>query len=160
MRSIAVGALALLLSGPAGAAEDPVKRGEYLSRIMDCTGCHTPGGLTGKPEADRYLSGSELGLAIPDLGVFYPPNLTPDDETGLGTWSEADIVRALRTGTRPNGRILAPVMPWVSYASLTDGDAAAIAAYLKSLPAVSHRVPPPLGPKEQPRTPYLGVVVP
>ena len=56
------------------------------------------------------------------MGIFYPPNLTPDRETGLGAWSEGDIVTAVRTGARPDGRILAPVMPYHNYARLTDAD--------------------------------------
>jgi hypothetical protein len=92
--------------------------------------------------------------------VFYPPNLTPDRETGLGSWSEADIARAVRTGERPDGRVLAPMMPWRSYAALTDGDALAVAAYLKALPPVRHVVPPPAGPGQKPPSPYLGVVSP
>ncbi len=87
-------------------------RGEYLARIMDCGGCHTPGALVGKPEPTRSLAGSDIGFHIPDLGYFYPPNLTSDRETGLGAWSDADIIRAVRTGVRPDGRVLAPVMPW------------------------------------------------
>ena len=77
------------------------------------------------------------------LGIFYPPNLTPDPEPGLGKWSEQDIVTSLHTGLRPDGRQLAPIMPWRAYAHLTQDDAFAIAAYLKSLPPVSHAVPPP-----------------
>lgn len=161
MRVFVGGMLALVVSaGSAAAAEDVVKRGEYLSRIMDCTGCHTPGAMAGKPEPGRHLAGSPLGFGIPDLGVFYPPNLTPDQETGLGKWSEADIIAAVRTGTRPDGRQLAPVMPWPSYAALTDSDAAALAAYLKSLPPVRNSVPGPVGAKDSPPAPYLSVVIP
>src|SRR5918997_6505666 len=121
------------------ASDDTIKRGEYLSRIMDCTGCHTPGAMTGKPEPGKFLAGSKIGFGIPQVGVVYPPNLTPDTETGLGSWSEADIVTAVRTGVRPDGRQLAPAMPWRSYAALTDDDAQALAAFLKSLPAISHQ---------------------
>src|SRR5215207_8678653 len=112
--------------------------------IMDCTGCHTPGTFLGKPDMQRPLAGSEVGFGTPGLGIFYPPNLTPDPETGLGQWTEADIVKAVRTGERPDGRELAPMMPWRSYAALTDDDALALAAYLKSLPssATGCRHPP------------------
>src|SRR3712207_9012000 len=57
-------------------------------------------------------------FGISDLGLFCPPNLTPDHETGFGAWSEADIIRAIRKGERPDGRVLAPVMPWRNYAAL------------------------------------------
>ena len=98
--------------------------------------------------------------AHPGLGIFYPPNLTPDPETGLGGWSEAEIATAIRTGVRPDGRELAPMMPWRSYAALTDEDALAVAAYLKSLPPVRHAVPPPTGPDAKAPAPYLGVIMP
>jgi hypothetical protein len=60
----------------------------------------------------------------------------------------------------PDGRVLAPMMPWRSYATLTDADALAVATYLKSLPPVRHLVPPPAGPTQKPPSPYLGVVSP
>src|SRR5439155_43488 len=101
-----------------------------------------PGAGTGSPSLSRRGE-------MPGLGVFVGPNLTPDPETGLGEWSEAQIVRALQTGKRPDGRELAPIMPWRAFANLTKSDAHAIAAYLKSLPAVSHRVPGPFGPDEE-----------
>ncbi|MCW5732032.1 MAG: cytochrome c [Alphaproteobacteria bacterium] len=142
------------------AGQDRVKRGEYLAAIMDCTGCHTPGALTGKPDMTRYLGGSEVGFALPGLGIFYPPNLTPDRETGLGTWSEAQIIAAVRKGERPDGRMLAPVMPWHSYSRLTDADARALASYLKSLKPLRHKVPDMRGPSEKPTAPYLDLVVP
>jgi mono/diheme cytochrome c family protein len=76
--------VALGSAGIARAAEDPIARGKYLAEIMDCTGCHTPGSMQGKPDMARYLGGGDVGFEIPDLGIFYPPNLTPDPETGLG----------------------------------------------------------------------------
>src|SRR5215470_17803835 len=93
-----------LLDSSSTRAEDAVKRGEYLVHVISCGDCHTPGSLAGKPDMARYLGGCSIGFQIPGLGVFYAPNLTPDPETGLGKWSEADIVTALRTVVRPNGR--------------------------------------------------------
>ena len=141
-------------------AQDAVKRGKYLAAVMDCAGCHTNGALAGKPDSKLHLAGSDIGFGMPGFGVFYPPNLTPDPESGLGRWSEADIVKALRTGVRPDGRELAPVMPWRSYAALTETDARALAAYLKSLPPVAHQVPPIAGPDGKAPAPYLAVVTP
>jgi mono/diheme cytochrome c family protein len=135
-------------------------RGEYLARIMDCGGCHTPGALAGKPDQTRAFSGSQIGFHIPELGYFYPPNLTSDRETGLGSWSENDIIRAVRTGVRADGRMLAPVMPWHSYAALSDSDAQALARYLKSLPPIRHAVPPLTGASATPPAPYLAVITP
>ncbi len=127
---------------------------------MDCGGCHTTGTLTGKPDPDRFLAGSDVGFAVPGLGIFYPPNLTSDPETGLGAWSEAEIVTALRTGVRPDGRELAPAMPWRSYSALDDADATALASYLKSLPPIRHQAPPPTGPDEHPSAAYLTLALP
>ena len=135
-------------------------RGEYLARIMDCTGCHTPGALMGKPDQARYLAGSDIGFHLPGLGHFWPPNLTPDKETGLGAWTETDIVSAVRKGVRPDGRMLAPVMPWHSYAALTDKDARDLARYLKGMAPVRNAVPPLAGPDATPSSPFLTVVVP
>jgi mono/diheme cytochrome c family protein len=154
-----VGALAVVAT-PALVQTNEDARGEYLARIMDCGGCHTPGALAGKPDEGRALAGSRIGFHSPDLGYFYPPNLTPDQQTGLGAWSQADIVRAVRTGVRPDGRVLAPVMPWHSYRALSDADAQALARYLKNLAPVHHRVPSLAGPRATPDYPYLSVVTP
>lgn len=161
-RLFACTALVLGLSVQPLAAADAakVKRGEYLAAIMDCGGCHTTGALIGKPDPAMYVAGSTVGFQIPGLGIFYPPNLTPDKETGIGTWSEADVAKAVRTGERPDGRILAPVMPYHSYSKLTDKDAAALAAYLKSLKPISHPVPPIVGADGKATAPYLSVVMP
>lgn len=139
---------------------DDVARGEYLVTIMSCTDCHTPGHFFGKPDMTKYLGGSDVGFAIPGLGYFYGSNLTPHDEKGLGKWSTADIVTALRTGVRPDGRVLAPVMPWMSFSKLTDDDAFAIAAFLKSMPAIDNAAPPPTGWGETPPAPYHQVTMP
>jgi len=127
---------------------DPVERGRYLVTVAACTDCHTPGSFLGMPDMMRYLGGSEVGFEMPGLGTFYPPNLTPDPETGLGNWSEEQIVAAITTGVRPDGRMLAPAMPWMHYANFTPEDSAAIATYLKSLPPVVNKVPGPFGPNE------------
>lgn len=141
-------------------AQDPVARGKYLAVIGGCTDCHTPGYFFGKPDEKRYLGGSEVGFELPGLGVFHGPNLTPDKETGLGSWSSAEIVTALQTGVRPDKRILAPIMPWKALAQLTKDDAMAIAAYLKSIPAVKNKVPGPFGPTEKPTSFVMKIVPP
>ena len=161
-------ALALAFAAASGSAQQQqpppkqrqLSRGEYLATIMDCGGCHTGGALAGQPDPKLHLAGSNIGFGVPGLGVFYPPNLTPDRETGLGSWSEADIVRAVRQGVRPDGRELAPVMPWRNYAALTDEDARALARHLKGLPPVRNAVPPLTGASETPPAPYLTVVAP
>lgn len=151
-------ALCLLLAALPGHA-DPVDRGAYLARIMDCAGCHMPRGADGAPIAGAGLSGGTVGFEIPGLGIFWGPNLTPD-ATGLGGWSAAEIVAAIRTGQRPDGRILAPAMPWPAYAGLSDADAAALAAYLASLPAVAAPRIDPVGSAAAAPAPFYRVTLP
>ena len=103
-------------------SQSPVERGKYLVTFGGCFDCHTPGYFFGKPDMARYLGGSDVGFEIPGLGTFVAPNLTPDPETGLGKWTEAQIATALKTGRRPDGRELAPIMPWRSFAHLTKSD--------------------------------------
>jgi mono/diheme cytochrome c family protein len=145
-------------SVPCMAASAAVERGRYLVTVMSCTDCHTPGTFLGHPDMTRFLGGSDVGFAVPGLGVFVPSNLSPDPATGLGKWTEAEIATALTTGVIPGGRVLVPVMPWRSYAHLTPSDALAIAAYLKSLPSVRHLVPGPFGPKQTATVPVMAVI--
>jgi mono/diheme cytochrome c family protein len=136
-----------LLSLPAQAADDAqLARGKYLVGIAGCNDCHTTGYFFGKPDMTKFLAGSEVGFEIPGLGVFVGRNITPDMETGIGGWSEDQIIAALQTGKRPDGRELAPIMPWHAFATLTKEDVTAIAAFLKGIPAVSNKIPEPVGP--------------
>jgi mono/diheme cytochrome c family protein len=135
--------------GNAGGAESLIERGKYLVTFGGCNDCHTPGYFFGKPDMNRYLGGSDVGFAIPGLGVFVAPNLTPDKQTGLGNWTRQQIVTAFTTGKLPSGRILAPVMPWRAYSQLSEEDAQAIAVYLQSLKPVENQVPGPFGPTQK-----------
>jgi mono/diheme cytochrome c family protein len=146
--------------GSGGGHGDKVKRGEYLVMAGACADCHTPGVMLGKPEMEKLLSGGNVGFEMPTVGFFFPPNLTPDDETGLGKWSEADIAKAIRQGMRPDGRQLIPIMPYGWYSKLTEEDALAMAAYLKSLKPISNKVPGPFGANETPTGPYQTIVFP
>ena len=140
--AIAFGAaLAAHCSLPSAAlAEDAeVARGRYLVIIAGCSDCHTPGALIGAPDMKRYLGGSDVGFSIPGQGVFVGENLTPDKETGIGSWTSDEIITAIRIGKRPDGGELSPVMPYAAFSHLTDEDAQAIAAFLKSLPAVTNK---------------------
>lgn len=137
-KAAAIAAAILALSAPALADDSQVARGRYLVSLAGCSDCHTPGGMLGDPDMKRYLGGSDVGFSIPGQGVFVGQNLTPDAETGLGKWTSEEIVTAIRKGKRPDGSELAGVMP--SFARLTDEDAFAIAAFLKSLPPVSHKI--------------------
>jgi mono/diheme cytochrome c family protein len=147
-------------SRPAPPPADVATRGQYLVRIMDCTGCHTPGALLGKPDPERFLGGSDVGFEVPGVGVVYPRNLTPDPEHGLGRWTDAEIIRAFRQGQSRDGRVLIPVMPWPSYATLTEADARAVVAYLRTLTPVPFRVPANVKVGEKPRAAYFTVVMP
>jgi len=117
----------LLSSAGAAAEEDTIQRGEYLVRAGGCVSCHTPAG-------GEKLAGGRT-LATP-FGTFYSPNITPDAETGIGRWTDAQFLRALREGVRPDGANYFPVFPYPSFTRITDSDALAIKAYLFSLPAV------------------------
>ena len=154
---LAAASLAMPLRAYAADSHE-IARGKYLVTIGSCTDCHTPGSFFGKPDMSKFLGGSDVGFAIPHLGVFVGPNLTPDKATGLGNWTAAQIVDAITKGQTPQGRALAPVMPWHAYANLTKPDALAIVAYLKSLPAVSRQVPGPFGPNETPTTFVMAVI--
>src|SRR5271165_4979589 len=134
---LGVAALAVLgLAGPAAADDAQIARGKYLVSIAGCSDCHTPGGMFGNPDMKRYLGGSDVGFSIPGKGVFVGGNLTPDADAGLGKWTADQIVTAIRKGKRPDGSELSGVMPSASFANLTDDDAGAIAAFLKSLAPV------------------------
>ena len=137
-----------------------LKRGKYLVTLGGCNDCHTPGYFFGKPDMTRFLGGSEVGFEIPGRGVFHGPNLTPDRDTGLGNWSTEQIVTAITKGQRPDGRELAPIMPWHAFASLTPDDSRAIAAFLKSLTPVKNKVPGPFGPSEKPTSFVMKIVPP
>jgi mono/diheme cytochrome c family protein len=136
-----------LMVPPAPEGDERAARGRYLVGLLGCASCHTNGALIGEPDMSKPMAGSRIGIAYTNPmsgihpGVVYPGNLTPDPETGLGKWSEEDIVAMLRSGRLRHGRQSRPIMPWISYAQLTDEDAGAIARYLKTLPAVEYRVP-------------------
>lgn len=147
---VAVIALSCVSFVPAFADDATVARGKYLVTLGGCQDCHTPGHFFGKPDMARMLGGSEVGFDIPGLGTFYGPNLTSDKNTGLGGWTDAQVATALRTGVRPDGRVLAPIMPWRALGTLTVQDTSAIVAYLRSLPPVANKVPGPFGPNEVP----------
>jgi len=159
LRLSACVAFALSICGNANAADSQLARGKYLATIIPCTDCHTPGTFLGKPDMTKYLAGSDVGFEVPGLGVFYGSNLTPDKDTGLGSWTKEQIATAITTGKRPDGRILAPPMPVNSFKALGRSDAMAIAAYLKSLPPIKNKVPGPFGPSQKP-TSFVYQVLP
>jgi len=167
-------------AGPTTQTTGPVqiKRGEYLVKFGDCSACHTPlkfGEHGPEPDLTKFLSGhpASTKLPPPDLkpgpwfaatagmtawtgpwGISYSANLTPDKNTGLGIWTEAMFISAMRTGKHMgSGRPILPPMPWPASSSLSDDDLKAIFAYLRSLPAIPNSVPAPLNPDGQPMFP-------
>jgi len=120
-------------------AQDLHGRGAYLvNTVAACGNCHTPKDAMGQPIAAQELAGG-VEFDIPPAHVV-GPNITPDPETGIGNWSEAQIITALRDGKRPDGTTIGPPMPIDFYRQLSDPDVAAIAAYLKRVRPVRHAV--------------------
>ena len=151
MKTVLAMSIALIgLVSLAIADEAQIERGKYLVNLGGCHDCHTPGYFLGKPDMTQYLGGSDVGLSLP-TGVFVGRNLTPDKETGL--------IAAFAAGKRPDGRELAPIMPWEAFSHLTDADKDAIASYLQSIPAVKRAVPGPFTPNEAP-TVLTFIIVP
>jgi mono/diheme cytochrome c family protein len=160
LAALGLAALVLVPAHPVRAQSDLVARGRYLATIGVCTDCHTDGTLAGKPDPSRYLAGSTIGFEVPGFGIVYGKNLTPDAETGLGTWTDEEIVRAFKQGQGRDGRSLAPIMPWHAYTVLSDEDTRALVAFLRSLTPVRFAPPANVKPGEKPISPYMTVVPP
>lgn len=169
---VLVGGLMLAAKPPQEARSAQIARGKYLVNYGGCNDCHTPlkfGPNGPEPDMSRYLSGHPESAKLPappkltdspwfaatagmtawagPWGVSYAANLTSDQQTGLGIWSEEMFVKAMRTGKHMSaGRNILPPMPWQSLAALNDTDLKAIYAYLRTVPAVANRVPEPLAP--------------
>lgn len=108
---------------------DLVKKGEYLAKTGDCIACHTDGAHGGKPFAGG------LGIETP-FGAFYSPNITADEATGIGTWSDAQFISAVREGSGPHGNYF-PVFPFLYFNKMTNEDVLAIKAYLFAVPKIN-----------------------
>jgi mono/diheme cytochrome c family protein len=111
---------------------DALARGRYLAVAADCEACHT------KEGGPAFAGGRPFET---DFGTIYSPNITPDAETGIGSWSDADFLRAVHEGIAKDGTRLYPAFPYASYTYLTDADVLAMKAYLFSLPAVKNTAP-------------------
>jgi mono/diheme cytochrome c family protein len=154
-----------------------IERGRYLVMVGGCNDCHTPWviGLEGPaPDETRLLSGHPQDVVITAAaattgapwewqatgtntafsgpwGVSFTANLTPDEATGTGAWTEDIFIRTLRTGRHwGQSRPILPPMPWFNYGKMTEEDLQAIFAYLQSIPPVHNRVPEPLPPPGAP----------
>lgn len=160
-------------AAPPAAKSAPAERGRYLVNAAGCHDCHTPlkmGANGPEPDMSRMLSGHPERLVMPPAprlpdgpwlvtsaatntawagpwGVSYSANLTPDGETGLGRWTERQFVDTIRSGRHLGvGRAILPPMPIAAYRQFSDADLRAIYAHLRTLPAVSNRVPGPSAP--------------
>jgi mono/diheme cytochrome c family protein len=136
LAAIAAGVLAWLRPGALpgnpnavvlNATTQVITRGEYLARAGDCVACHTL--PTGRP----FAGGRTMATPFGDL---YTPNITPDDETGIGKWTADEFYRMMHTGISRDGTILYPAMPYASYTKVTRADSDAIYAYLMSVEPV------------------------
>lgn len=145
----------------APADKDAVERGRYLVDLLGCGSCHTDGAFEGAPNMDMALAGSQTGIARTNPlegkhpGVVYPPNITPDEDTGIGLWSDRQIAAAVSAGLRPHGAGRLSTMPWQAYAKLHDDDVDAIVAYLRSIPPIRHRVPQEVPPGKRATKPFV-----
>lgn len=138
-----------------------VERGEYLVELLGCGSCHTDGALVGDPDFERSLAGSRTGIAYTNPlgeknpGIIYPSNITPDDETGIGSWTDGQIANAIRAGIGRHGSRRLASMPWRGYANISDDDVTAIVSYLRSVGPVSHRVPDEVEPGQRASHPFV-----
>ena len=138
-----------------------VERGKYMVELLGCGACHTQGALTGYPDPEQPLAGSNIGIAYTNPlehrnpGVVYPSNITPDVETGIGGLSDQQIINAIRAGADQHAGRRITVMPWQGYARMTVDDVNAIVAYLRSIKPVRNEVPPTVPPGSKARHPYV-----
>ncbi len=126
---------------PPSAAPDPklIERGTYIARAAGCAACHT--GFTAKgPDFENPFAG---GLEVPDtIGTWRTPNITQSKNSGIGNWTDAQILDAVREGVRPDGSQLYPIMPYLLYNRLTDDDGKALVAYLRTIKPIDRVVEP------------------
>jgi mono/diheme cytochrome c family protein len=131
--------LASLALASLARAETPLERGTYLMHsVVACGNCHTPKGPSGRAIADQELSGGEVF----DTPVYraVSPNITPDKATGIGNWTDDQIVNAIRNGKRPDGTTIGPPMAIAFYRGMADSDVRAIVAYLRSVKPIENKV--------------------
>jgi mono/diheme cytochrome c family protein len=132
-------ACSIALGAAYARAETPVERGRYLvETIAGCGNCHTPRGPGGVFDATKELAGGFVIDEKPFRAVA--SNITPDNETGIGNWTDAQIAKAIREGIRPDGSLIGPPMPFGLYRKLSDTDLAAMVAYLRTVKPVSNKV--------------------
>ena len=127
------------------ATPERLARGRYIFNLADCDGCHTPRDFSrfnGPARESLRGAGTVFPASMGLPGVVAPPNITPDRETGIGTWTDGEKIRAIREGVDRNGRALFPMMPYQNFRHMSDEDVYALVAYLNSLAPVRNAVPP------------------
>lgn len=166
-----VGCRSTPVAAPKSEGETKIARGAYLVSAMGCDDCHTTKKMSAEgpvPDLTRRLAGhwQDPNLPAPPKlppgpwmatttlnmttwagpwGISYAMNLTPDENTGIGIWTEEIFLKAMRTGKHMGqSRSILPPMPWMSYAKLNDDDLSAIFAFLKSLPPIKNQIPDPV----------------
>lgn len=148
VRTVVLLAALATCAGSAIAQTPALERGRYLvTAVMACGNCHTPKDADGRPVPGKELAGGGISLDVPPFAGT-APNITPDRETGIGSWSDDEIKRAITQGVRPNhgplaGKPLAEPMASNFFKALTPSDLDAVVVYLRSVPAVRNASPPP-----------------
>lgn len=122
-----------------------LERGKYLvNHVAYCGGCHTTrdsGDMLEEERADMFLAGGNLD-DVPAMGLkVWMPNITGDIETGVGAWTDDQLIRAIRDGVTREGKLMFPIMPFGSYQAMCDDDVRAVVAYLRSVPKVKQPKP-------------------
>ena len=132
-----------------------------MVELLGCGACHTNGALLGEPDWDRQLAGSRTGIAYTNPlgnefpGIIYPPNITPESETGIGAWSDRQIADAIRAGIGRHTKRRIATMPWQGYTKMTDEDVDAIVRYLRTVKPVKHQVPDAVEPGQRASHPFV-----
>ncbi len=132
-----------------------------MVELLGCGACHTDGALAGEPDFDRSLADSQTGFAYTDPlgekypGIIYLANITPDDTTGIGAWTDQQIANAIRAGIGRHGSRRIAWMPWQGYARISDDDVDAIVSYLRTIKPVRHQVPDEVAPGKRATHPYV-----
>lgn len=158
LRALLVAATIAGVVAPASAQVSPLERGRYLvTTVMACGNCHTPKDAQGRPLAGKELSGGGISFDIPPFAGT-AANITPDPETGIGSWTDDEIKRAITQGERPHrgpqaGKPLG-IMAANFFKALLPGDLDAIVAYLRSVPPVRNALPAPVYRLPVRREPY------
>jgi mono/diheme cytochrome c family protein len=138
-QALAVALLAVTSSAATAQQQGSVERGKYLMQtVVACGNCHFPRGPKGELITDKGLSGGFVFDGPPFRAVA--SNITPDPETGIGKWTDAQLAKAIREGIRPDNSVIGPPMPVEFYRHLSDDDLKAIIAYLRAQPPVRNAV--------------------